>query len=69
MHHYISAFLVGIHILWPADAPGYMNFRTKFVTFSLTVSLVQVIHQKRFSKFQFESTILISQKIFQGFHF
>lgn len=43
MHHYISAFLVGIHILWPADAPGYMNFRTKFVTFSLTVSLVQML--------------------------
>ena len=41
-HHYVSAFLVGIHILWPADATGYMGFRIKFVLFSLTVSLVQV---------------------------
>ena len=41
-HHYISAFLTGIHILWPADAHEYMRFRTKFVVLSLMISIVQV---------------------------
>merc|ERR1712130_770917 len=48
-HHYISAFLVGIHILWPADAQGYDKFRAKFVLFSLTVSLVQVAARRLYS--------------------
>ncbi|CAG5112286.1 Oidioi.mRNA.OKI2018_I69.chr2.g6514.t2.cds [Oikopleura dioica] len=42
-HHYVSAFLTGIHILWPADAHEYMRFRTKFVVLSLMISLVQII--------------------------
>lgn len=42
-HHYISAFLTGIHILWPADAHEYMRFRTKFVVLSLMISIVQII--------------------------
>ena len=42
MHHYISAFLVGVHIIWPTASDGYDRFRNLTVWFSLLVSLVQV---------------------------
>jgi len=43
MHHYISAFLVGVHIIWPTASDGYDRFRNLTVWFSLLVSLVQAL--------------------------
>jgi len=43
MHHYISAFLVGIHIIWPTSSPGYDDFRNYTVWLSLIVTLVQAL--------------------------
>ena len=40
--NYFSAFLVGVHIIWPTASPGYDDFRTQTIWFSLLVSLVQV---------------------------
>ena len=62
-HHYISAFLTGIHILWPADAHEYMRFRTKFVVLSLMISIVQV---KSLPKNRFHPGIQIIQFTYQS---
>ena len=39
-----SAFLVGVHIIWPTASEGYDEFRSQTAWFSLVVSLVQVHH-------------------------
>jgi len=42
-HHYVSAFLVGVHIIWPTASEGYDEFRSQTAWFSLVVSLVQAL--------------------------
>ncbi|XP_070571821.1 transmembrane protein 120B-like isoform X2 [Ptychodera flava] len=41
-HHYISCVLSGVLLIWP-DGPVYQLFRNQFMTFSLYLSLVQVL--------------------------